>query len=66
MAVGFLQVLSALFGWIYTIAWSLSFYPQALLNFRRKSTAGTTVDFPMINSLGMYRAPCCPQPDGLT
>ncbi|KAK7749709.1 hypothetical protein SLS53_000288 [Cytospora paraplurivora] len=52
MAVGFLQILSALFGWIYTIAWSLSFYPQALLNFRRKSTSGTTVDFPLINSLG--------------
>ncbi|CAJ2507654.1 Uu.00g088400.m01.CDS01 [Anthostomella pinea] len=48
----FLQFLSALFGWVYTICWSLSFYPQAILNFRKKSTAGTTVDFPFVNVLG--------------
>ncbi|KUI71171.1 hypothetical protein VM1G_07124 [Cytospora mali] len=52
MAIGFLQVLSGLFGWIYTLCWSLSFYPQPVLNFRRKSTSGTTVDFPLINCLG--------------
>lgn len=52
MVVGFLQVLSGLFGWIYTLCWSLSFYPQPILNFRRKSTSGTTVDFPLINCLG--------------
>ncbi|RWA06325.1 hypothetical protein EKO27_g8778 [Xylaria grammica] len=48
----FLEFLSALFGWIYTICWSLSFYPQAILNFKRKSTGGTTVDFPFLNVLG--------------
>lgn len=53
MAVGFFDVLSGLFGWVYTLCWSLSFYPQPLLNFRRKSTSGTTVDFPLINCLGM-------------
>jgi hypothetical protein len=47
-----LWFLSAVFGWIYTAAWSLSFYPQPLLNRRRKSTSGTTIDFPFINSLG--------------
>ncbi|KAK2602087.1 hypothetical protein N8I77_008651 [Diaporthe amygdali] len=52
MAVGFFNVLSALFGWVYTFCWSLSFYPQPLLNFSRKSTSGTTVDFPLINCLG--------------
>ncbi|POS79479.1 lysosomal cystine transporter [Diaporthe helianthi] len=52
MAVGFFEVLSALFGWVYTLCWSLSFYPQPLLNFKRKSTSGTTVDFPLINCLG--------------
>ncbi|KAI0471612.1 PQ loop repeat-domain-containing protein [Xylariaceae sp. FL0804] len=50
--MNFLQVLSGLFGWVYTICWSLSFYPQPLLNFRKKSTAGTTIDFPFINVLG--------------
>lgn len=33
-------------------AWSLSFYPQPLLNYRRRSTAGLTVDFPLLNVLG--------------
>jgi len=48
----FLEILSQIFGWVYTISWSLSFYPQPLLNFRRKSTSGTTIDFPVINILG--------------
>jgi cystinosin len=48
----FLEILSQIFGWVYTISWSLSFYPQPLLNFRRKSTSGTTIDFPLINVLG--------------
>jgi cystinosin len=47
-----LAFLSTAFGWIYTFAWSLSFYPQPLLNYRRKSTSGTTIDFPTINVLG--------------
>ncbi|KAI0434632.1 PQ loop repeat-domain-containing protein [Xylaria sp. FL1042] len=50
--MNFLEFLSALFGWVYTICWSLSFYPQAILNFRKKSTGGTTVDFPFLNVLG--------------
>ena len=50
--VSFLTLLSALFGWVYTAAWSLSFYPQPLLNYHRRSTSGTTVDFPFINTLG--------------
>ncbi|KAL8850688.1 MAG: hypothetical protein Q9221_004336 [Calogaya cf. arnoldii] len=35
-----------------TTCWSLSFYPQPLLNFHRRSTAGTTPAFPFINTLG--------------
>ncbi|KAL8694876.1 MAG: hypothetical protein Q9218_000540 [Villophora microphyllina] len=35
-----------------TLSWSLSFYPQPLLNFRRRSTTGTTPAFPFINTLG--------------
>ncbi|QUC18866.1 uncharacterized protein UV8b_03107 [Ustilaginoidea virens] len=50
--MSFLQALSGLVGWIYTFCWSASFYPQLLLNLGNKSTAGTTVDFPFINSLG--------------
>lgn len=35
-----------------TLSWSLSFYPQPLLNARRRSTAGTTPAFPSLNVLG--------------
>ncbi|KAJ2906611.1 Cystinosin-like protein [Zalerion maritima] len=52
MGFTFLEFLSTVFGWVYTIAWSLSFYPQPLLNWKRKSTSGTTMDFPLINCLG--------------
>ncbi|KAL1875273.1 hypothetical protein VTK73DRAFT_10229 [Phialemonium thermophilum] len=52
MAFQFLSFLSTVFGWVYTICWSLSFYPQPILNFQRQSTTGTTIDFPLINSLG--------------
>lgn len=48
-----LEILSALFGWIYFFCWSASFYPQPILNWRRKSTAGSVIDFPFINTLGM-------------
>lgn len=52
MAFSFLYSLSAVFGWVYTLCWSLSFYPQPILNFRKGSTYGTTIDFPTINTLG--------------
>ena len=51
--MGFLGLLSTLFGVAYTAAWSVSFYPQPLLNWGHKSTAGTTVDFPLLNCLGV-------------
>ncbi|KDN71015.1 putative lysosomal cystine transporter [Colletotrichum sublineola] len=51
MAFELLPFLSAVFGWIYFLCWSGSFYPQPLLNLHRKTTAGTTVDFPLINCL---------------
>ncbi|KIW02173.1 uncharacterized protein PV09_06337 [Verruconis gallopava] len=44
--------ISRLCGWIYILAWSGSFYPQPLKNWRRKSVTGTAIDFPMINTLG--------------
>lgn len=50
--MNFLEFLSYMFGWIYTTCWSLSFYPQPIMNMRRKSTAGSVIDFPFINTLG--------------
>lgn len=52
MAASLPEIVSKLFGWVYTICWSLSFYPQPILNFQRQSTSGTTIDFPAINVLG--------------
>ncbi|RMZ90341.1 hypothetical protein DV736_g2437, partial [Chaetothyriales sp. CBS 134916] len=34
------------------LAWSLSFYPQPWLNWRRGSTTGFAIDFPLLNLLG--------------
>ncbi|CAD5211933.1 unnamed protein product [Bursaphelenchus okinawaensis] len=39
-------------GWIYFVAWSVSFYPQIWLNFRRKSVEGLNFDFLYLNIIG--------------
>ncbi|KAK5113642.1 hypothetical protein LTR62_003269 [Meristemomyces frigidus] len=46
------RTLSWLCGWLYFTAWSLSFYPQPLLNYQRRTTSGLTPDFPLLNVLG--------------
>ncbi|EQL30697.1 hypothetical protein BDFG_06847 [Blastomyces dermatitidis ATCC 26199] len=48
----FIRALSRLLGWIYTFCWSASFYPQPILNYRRRSTQGLAIDFPTVNTLG--------------
>lgn len=35
-----------------TLCWSASFYPQPILNWRRRSTRGLAIDFPTVNVLG--------------
>ncbi|KAJ0433183.1 putative lysosomal cystine transporter [Helianthus annuus] len=44
-----LEVLSNVFGWIAFVAWSISFYPQVVLNYRRKSVVGLNFDFVVLN-----------------
>ncbi|PSR87526.1 Cystinosin like [Actinidia chinensis var. chinensis] len=44
-----LEVLSSVLGWIAFAAWSISFYPQIILNFRRKSVIGLNFDFVVLN-----------------
>ena len=39
-------------GWIYFLAWSISFYPQIMLNFRRRSVIGLNFDFLTLNIIG--------------
>jgi hypothetical protein len=45
-------LLSQILGWGYFLCWSLSFYPQVLLNYRRKSVAGYSIDFVTLNTIG--------------
>lgn len=47
-----LTLSNSLCGWLYFIAWSLSFYPQPLLNLKRRSTKGFLPDFPLLNVFG--------------
>jgi hypothetical protein len=37
---------------VYFCFWSISFYPQAYLNYRRKSVVGLSLDFQLLNLLG--------------
>lgn len=39
-------------GLTYFLAWSISFYPQLILNYRRKRTDGLSPDFAYLNPLG--------------
>ncbi|PNF37153.1 Cystinosin-like protein [Cryptotermes secundus] len=43
---------SAVIGWIYFVAWSVSFYPQIYENWRRKSVVGLNFDFLSLNIVG--------------
>ncbi|CAK9006907.1 unnamed protein product [Durusdinium trenchii] len=44
--------ISEMLGWTYFFAWSVSFYPQVVLNFRRKSVAGLSLDYQILNAFG--------------
>lgn len=48
----FLTGLSNAIGWIYTIAWCISFYPQVILNYKKKSVRGLSIDFLVLNIVG--------------
>lgn len=39
-------------GWIYFVAWSISFYPQIFINKKRKSVVGLSFDFLALNFMG--------------
>mmetsp|Transcript_52592 Transcript_52592/g.94419 ORF Transcript_52592/g.94419 Transcript_52592/m.94419 type:complete len:311 (+) Transcript_52592:40-972(+) len=49
---GGLGRLSELLGWTYFCAWSVSFYPQVVLNHRRRSVNGLSLDYQMLNVVG--------------
>ena len=44
---------SAVLGWAYSICWTISAYPFIISNIRRRSTRGLSIDFCLLNLLGM-------------
>ncbi|KAK7267017.1 hypothetical protein RIF29_19681 [Crotalaria pallida] len=44
-----LHVSYEVLGWFAFVCWSISFYPQVILNFRRKSVVGLNFDFVVMN-----------------
>lgn len=47
-----LAIINAVIGWIYFAAWSISFYPQVYLNWKRQSVVGLNFDFLAYNITG--------------
>jgi len=47
-----LETLSSLLGWVYFSCWSISFYPQVYLNWKRKSVVGYSFDYVAYNISG--------------
>lgn len=45
-------MLASVVGWIYFVIWSLSFWPQNVQNYRRRSVVGYNLDFAAINVTG--------------
>jgi len=52
------DLISIIIGWIYFAAWSVSFYPQIVDNFRRKSVIGLNFDFLALNIVGFTLYGC--------
>lgn len=44
--------LSSILGYTYFVAWSISWYPQLILNMKRRTTEGLSVDLVTLNVLG--------------
>ncbi|GMI67086.1 hypothetical protein like AT5G40670 [Hibiscus trionum] len=44
-----LEITYETFGWLAFFSWTICFYPQAILNFRRKSVIGLNFDFVLLN-----------------
>merc|ERR1719181_704770 len=51
---GAYQLLFDATGYGYVLAWSISFYPQLILNWQRKSTSGMSIGFQWYNLLGFF------------
>jgi cystinosin len=48
------DILSIVFGWIYCVAWTISFYPQIWYNHTSKSVTGLSIDMVVGNVIGFF------------
>ncbi|CAF0894339.1 unnamed protein product [Brachionus calyciflorus] len=48
----YINILIQIIGWVYFLAWSISFYPQVILNYRIKDVSGLSLDYILLNILG--------------
>ena len=46
------RLVSSIIGYTYFCAWSISFYPQVILNLKRQSTSGLSNEFSVLNVAG--------------
>lgn len=53
MASDTIKTISSIIGWSYMLCWTASCYPQPILNIRRRTTVGFSIDFALLNILGM-------------
>ncbi|KAL2564428.1 hypothetical protein AAZV13_19G044600 [Glycine max] len=44
-----LEVIYQVLGWLAFLSWSVAGYPQLILNFRRKSVVGLSLDYEILN-----------------
>lgn len=49
-----LDYFSDVVGWVYFVAWSVSFYPQTYSNWKRRSVIGFHFDFLSLNVVGFF------------
>jgi len=47
-----LNVAATVLGWLYNLIWALSYYPQMIKNWQRKSVDGLSIDFILFNLFG--------------
>lgn len=52
LPTSYYRLVSSIIGYTYFCAWSISFYPQVILNFKRKSTSGLSNEFSVLNVAG--------------
>ena len=50
----FWMTISEIVGWLYFAAWSVSFYPQMLVNYKSKSVAGYSLAYATMNPSGYF------------